>query len=79
MLVIACPFCGPRAEGEFLCGGEPVRRPDTAIGADGAALAELLYARDNAKGPHDEFWWHKHGCRAWFRIRRDTRDNRILP
>jgi heterotetrameric sarcosine oxidase delta subunit len=79
MLVIACPFCGPRAENEFLCGGEPVRRPDAATGADGAALAELLYVRDNVRGPQDEFWWHKHGCRAWFRIRRDTRDNRILP
>jgi heterotetrameric sarcosine oxidase delta subunit len=79
MLVIACPFCGPRAENEFLCGGEPVRRPDAATGADGAALAELLYARDNVRGPQDEFWWHKHGCRGWFRIRRDTRDNRILP
>ena len=79
MMVIACPFCGPRTESEFLWSGEPVRRPDATVGGDGAALADLLYARDNVRGPHEELWWHKHGCRAWFRVRRNTRDNRILP
>ena len=44
-----------------------------------AALAALLYERDNVRGPHEELWWHRHGCRAWFRVVRDTRDNAVLP
>jgi sarcosine oxidase subunit delta len=79
MLNIPCPFCGPRAELEFSCAGEPVGRPDPAAAADGAALAEILYLRDNAKGVHVELWWHRLGCRRWFRLGRDTRDNGILP
>jgi sarcosine oxidase delta subunit len=33
--------------------------------------------RDNARGVHEELWWHRLGCRRWFRLRRDTRDNAI--
>jgi sarcosine oxidase subunit delta len=79
MLSINCPHCGPRAEVEFACAGEPVRRPDATAPMDGAALAAILYERDNVRGPHEELWWHRHGCRAWFRVVRDTRDNAVLP
>lgn len=79
MLSIACPFCGPRAELEFSCGGEKVPRPDAAAAPDGAALAEILYMRDNVRGVHEELWWHRLGCRRWFRVSRDTRDNGVQP
>lgn len=79
MLRVPCPFCGPRAETEFVCGGEATTRPDAAADLDPRALAEQLYARDNIKGPQAELWWHKHGCRRWFRATRDTRDNRFRP
>lgn len=74
MLLVHCPHCGPRGEAEFVCGGEPVARPD-----DARRLDDALYARDNAKGVHEELWWHRHGCRLWFRTRRDTATNRFLP
>lgn len=79
MLNLSCPFCGPRSELEFSCGGEPVARPRDGAAIDGDALAETLYMRDNAKGVHEELWWHRLGCRRWFRLRRDTRDNVIVP
>jgi sarcosine oxidase subunit delta len=74
MLLVHCPHCGPRSETEFVCGGEPVARPD-----EDRALDDVLYARDNLKGAHVELWWHRHGCRLWFRVRRDTAGNRFLP
>jgi len=79
MLRIPCPFCGPRAETEFVCGGEATERPAAEDALDASALSDRLYARDNAKGPQVELWWHKHGCRRWFCVTRDTRDNRIAP
>lgn len=79
MLLIACPFCGPRTEGEFVCGGEATPRPAADAVLDEAAWAEHLYARANSKGPQLELWWHKHGCRSWFRVTRDTRDNATTP
>ena len=79
MLRLVCPFCGPRNEIEFVCGGEATRRPDGEAVLDPAALSAQLYERDNIKGPHVELWWHKHGCRRWFPVTRDTRDNVIAP
>lgn len=78
MLLIPCPFCGPRAEIEFRCGGEAhIRRPDPAS-ADDAAWEAYLFVRKNPKGLHLERWWHVHGCRRWFHVARDTVGDRIL-
>ena len=77
MLLIACPWCGPRAQVEFTYGGDAaVRRPaaDAAI----EAWVEFVYLRDNPAGPHEEMWFHGAGCRQWFRVRRDTRTHEIL-
>lgn len=79
MLLIACPFCGPRNENEFVCSGEAIKRPIAPAALDDAGWTEFLYLRDNAKGPHDEQWWHRHGCRQWFSARRNTADNRFAP
>jgi len=77
MLLIPCPFCGPRAEVEFRCGGEShVQRPDLAV--DDAGWADYLFGRRNPKGTHYERWVHEAGCRQWFNLARDTVDHRIL-
>ena len=79
MLLITCPHCGPRAEDEFSYGGDAtIARP-----ADPAALGdeewtEFLYFRDNPKGLHSEYWVHRHGCRRWLVVRRDTATHEIL-
>ena len=77
MLLIACPFCGPRDHVEFTYGGDAtVRRPDPATASDGD-WAEYIYLRDNPKGPHLEYWQHHAGCRAWLTVRRDTLSHEI--
>jgi heterotetrameric sarcosine oxidase delta subunit len=77
MLLIPCPWCGPRNQIEFTYGGDAtVQRP--ANHAPVAAWFAYVYLRDNPKGPHDELWLHSGGCRSWFKVRRDTHTHDIL-
>jgi len=77
MLLIACPWCGPRSQIEFTYGGDAtVRRP--APEAQQAAWVDYVYLRDNPRGAHDERWLHSAGCRQWFNVRRDTRTHEIV-
>ena len=78
MLLVPCPWCGPRDEVEFSYGGQA----DVAYPRDPAALtdaewAEFLFVRDNPKGPFGERWVHTHGCRRWFELDRDTATNEV--
>ncbi|MGQ0641141.1 MAG: sarcosine oxidase subunit delta [Gemmatimonadaceae bacterium] len=75
MLLIACPWCGPREETEFRHGGEGV---PILTDADDTAWARLLYYRSNPAGPYAERWVHVHGCRQWFQVVRDTRTHEVL-
>ncbi len=79
MLLITCPFCGPRDESEFACGGEAhiVRPADPAALTD-AQWADYLFMRKNVKGVHFERWMHSHGCRRWFNAARDTVTHQFL-
>jgi sarcosine oxidase subunit delta len=66
-----CPFCGPRAEGEFRYAGDAgVKRP--ARDCSDAEWAKYLYLRKNAKGSARELWIHTGGCGRWFELKRDT-------
>ena len=77
MLLIPCPWCGPRAQVEFTYGGDAgVRQP--ARDAPASAWAEYVYLRDNPAGPHEELWHHSAGCRQWFHLRRNTVSHEIL-
>lgn len=71
MLRIKCPFCGVRSHIEFSYFGDATKvRP-----SDDASLADWLdfvYIRSNPKGPHEEYWQHVLGCRAWVEVSRDT-------
>lgn len=78
MLLLDCPYCGPRAEIEFRCGGEShIQRPgplaEPALGeVTDEAWANYLFYRQNPKGEHRERWIHAAGCRRWFNVARDT-------
>jgi sarcosine oxidase subunit delta len=73
MLLIPCPYCGPRPELEFSYGGEAgLARPADPSALDDAAWADFLYQRKNPRGPHDERWRHAHGCGQFFNARRNT-------
>ena len=79
MLVITCPYCGPREESEFSCGGEAhIARPLAENSLTDAEFADYLFLRDNPKGVFLERWRHAAGCRRWFNIVRDTVTHEII-
>lgn len=73
MLKIECPYCGPRDEAEFRCGGQShIQRPGPHDAVSDAQWADYLYMRDNPRGWHFERWLHAAGCRQWFNVARHT-------
>ena len=79
MLLITCPWCGPRDEVEFHYGGQAgVAYPADPDALDDGAWAQYLFFRDNPKGPFAERWVHSAGCRRWFDVVRDTVTHEFL-
>jgi heterotetrameric sarcosine oxidase delta subunit len=80
MMLITCPWCGPRNETEFHYGGEA----DVAYPADPSTLTDeewgrYLFVRANPKGVLRERWSHSVGCRRWFTVHRDTVTHEVGP
>ncbi|MEV8016997.1 sarcosine oxidase subunit delta [Streptomyces sp. NPDC086554] len=79
MLLITCPWCGPRDETEYHYGGQAhVPYPENTADLDDRQWAEYVFYRDNPKGPFAERWMHAHGCRRWFNALRDTATYEVL-
>lgn len=79
MLLLDCPYCGPREEVEFSYGGEAhIERPKQPDKLSDAEWAEYLFMRDNPKGTLAERWCHSSGCRRWFNVERHTVTHEIL-
>ena len=79
MLLIACPWCGPRDEIEFRYGGEAhIARPADPDALSDSEWADYLFMRSNTRGPFRERWVHAQGCRRWFNMLRDTVSHEIL-
>lgn len=77
MLLIPCPWCGPREEREFHYGGQAgVSFPAGPV--DDRTWGQYLHYRDNPAGPFRERWVHVHGCRRWFVVVRDTTTHAII-
>ena len=73
MLSIPCPFCGPRDELEFACGGEShITRPGPPENVSDAQWADYVFFRRNERGISYERWLHRYGCGQWFNVVRDT-------
>ena len=80
MLLIPCPYCGPRDATEFRYGGQAgIAYPADPETQSDAEWVEYLFLRDNPKGPWRERWVHVAGCRRWFDLTRDTLTNEITP
>lgn len=75
MLLICCPFCGPRAGVEF----KFERALETIVGPEMPATEAMsrLYTRDNPRGVSGELWRHSFGCGAWLMLQRDTATHEI--
>lgn len=79
MLRIDCPWCGPREEIEFHCGGQAhIARPADPESLSDEDWADYLFMRDNVKGAQAERWVHAAGCRRWFNVVRDTVSHDII-
>jgi sarcosine oxidase subunit delta len=79
VLLLTCPWCGPRDETEFTYGGQAhVAYPAAPADLTDQAWAEYLFYRDNPKGPFAERWVHSTGCRRWFNAVRDTATYEVL-
>ena len=79
MLLITCPYCGPRPELEFAYGGEAhIARPAQPADLSDDEWGAHVYLRANPKGLHAERWRHTHGCARFFNAVRDTRNDQIL-
>ncbi len=77
MLLIRCPFCGPRPEDEFGFAGDATPTPPEQ-GSTPESYADHLYLRDNIKGRQPELWVHRYGCRRWLVVERDTVSHEIF-
>ena len=78
MLLIECPWCGPREESEFSYGGEAhIARPAAPDSLSDTEWADYLFMRKNSRGRHLEQWSHSGGCRRWFNVERNTVSYRI--
>lgn len=79
MLLIRCPWCGPREEVEFTCGGEAhVERPKEPEKLSDAEWGDYVFFKRNPKGVHYERWFHAAGCRRWFNAARSTVTHEIF-
>ncbi|HZP41747.1 MAG TPA: sarcosine oxidase subunit delta [Candidatus Binatia bacterium] len=74
MMLVPCPFCGPRDASEFRWVGEAHRRPAVAE-ATPPEWRAYLYLRRNVAGWSVETWYHRAGCRRYFRAERHTVTN----
>jgi heterotetrameric sarcosine oxidase delta subunit len=73
VLLVPCPWCGPRDEIEFRYGGQAhVAYPGDPDALSDEAWADYLFMRDNPRGAWAERWLHTAGCRRWFNAIRDT-------
>lgn len=79
MLLIRCPWCGPRDETEFRYGGEAhIKRPADPEKLSDAEWGEFVFFRSNPRGLFRERWVHAAGCRRWFNAVRHTVTHEIV-
>jgi heterotetrameric sarcosine oxidase delta subunit len=76
MILLPCPWCGPREATEFAHVGEVSARPDPGS-ATPAQWRGYLYLRANACGWTTETWYHRMGCRRFITVQRHTETNEV--
>ena len=73
MLLIDCPWCGPREETEFSCGGEAhIARPLDPDALTDEQWGDYLFMRKNPRGAHREQWCTRTAAGGGSMCRRDT-------
>jgi heterotetrameric sarcosine oxidase delta subunit len=76
VILLPCPYCGPRNASEFRYVGEVSERPDpNSTSVEG--WRTFLYTRSNPAGWTTETWFHRAGCRQHFVAERHTMTNEV--
>lgn len=79
MLNIPCPYCGTRDQSEFSHHGEAhIVRPLKSDTLSDTQWGDYVFFRKNTKGDYAELWMHRHGCRKFFHMLRNTVTDDIL-
>lgn len=79
MLMLTCPWCGRRPEGEFVNLGEATRpRPVDPAALTDAEWTAYICDRQNIRGRHNERWWHVRGCNVVFVVARNTVTHQVF-
>ena len=76
MILLPCPYCGPRDAAEFGYVGEGGVRPDVRT-ATPEQWRRYLYLRRNPAGWTAESWYHRMGCRRYLVFERNTVTNEV--
>lgn len=74
MILVPCPYCGPRNSNEFSHSGEQRARPDVSV-VEPDEWRSYLYLRRNPAGWTTETWFHRFGCARYFLAERNTVTN----
>src|SRR5260370_27665804 len=78
MMLIRCPWCGPRDAAEFHYAGEFKPRPDPES-ATPDDWRDYLYAPANPCGQVTATWYHRMGRCRFFNLERDTAPDESRP
>ncbi len=76
MLLVPCPWCGPRGSAEFRFVGDASSRPDASAPKPDEWRA-YLYAQANEADWTTETWYHRAGCRRYFKVERHRVSNEV--
>ncbi|GEC27101.1 MULTISPECIES: sarcosine oxidase subunit delta [Pseudonocardia] len=76
MMLLPCPWCGPRNVTEFRYGGRAVERPDPGTTSP-ERWRRYLHLQKNPLGWDTENWYHSAGCRRYFAVQRHTGTNEV--
>lgn len=77
MIRINCPILGLRPEAEFTYGGDATVKRPAMDEADTQPWLDYVFARDNPRGVHKEYWQHN-AARHWLIVERDTLTHEVL-
>ncbi|MCH9845348.1 MAG: sarcosine oxidase subunit delta [Alphaproteobacteria bacterium] len=78
MLHIPCPHCGTRDQSEFSHHGEAyITRPENPKSLSDKDWGDYVFFRKNTKGDYAELWMHRHGCRKFFHLLRNSLSDEI--
>ena len=76
VILVPCPYCGPRNASEFRWMGEVRERPDPSSSTI-EQWRHYLYMRRNVAGWSTERWFHRAGCGRYFVVERNTVTNQF--